>query len=153
MKKKVIKGDAFIFPDSACKLSEFSQQDWIVENLSRLAGIEVDENEWMIQLWIISEECGNWQDYFAGFQEILGIREEDFRNSCKSYREMRLLGYFPRFFPSRIFEGKKEGDTIIIDCPEYKVLIELTCKQLNYMYKNLGRFKKALYCKKIESRI
>lgn len=142
MKKKIIKGDVFIIPNYAVKLADFSEQEWkewIKDKLSRLAGIEaVGDKEKMIRLRITSDEYDNWQDRFARFQEIIGIREEDFKNSCKSSRESRLLGHFPSYFPSRIFEGVKEGDKVTLDCPEYGAIIELTCKQLGYRYNMFG---------------
>lgn len=142
MKKKVIKGDVFIIPNYARELRVFSK-DWLKERLSRLAGIEfVRDDEKMIQLWITSDKCENW-NHFAGFQKTLGIRKEDFRNNYQDPEERRLLGYFPNYFPSRIFEGKNEGDTVKIDCPEYDVIIKLTCKQLDYRYRDFGRFEEA----------
>lgn len=142
MRKKVIKGDVFIIPNYARELRFFGK-DWLKEQLSRLAGIEfVRDDEKMIQLRITSDKCENW-NHFTGFQKALGICKEDFRNNYQDPEERRLLGYFPAYFPSRIFEGKNEGDTVKIGCPEYDVVIKLTCKQLDYSYKDFGRFEEA----------
>lgn len=148
MKKKVIKGDVFIVPNYASELNDFPEhnQDWFKEKLSRLTGIEAEKEERMIQLWITSNTCDNWQDRFAGFQKIIGIlntESEEIKWENRRGREARLLGYFPRYFPSKIFEGKNEGDIVTLDCPEYEVVIELSCKQLDYRYKNFGRFEEA----------
>ena len=141
MRKKVIKGDVFIIPNYARELRDFFVRDWLREKLSRLAGIEfVRDDEKMIQLWITSDKCENW-NHFAGFQKELGIRKENLRN-CKDPEERGLL-YFPNYFPSKIFEGKKEGDIVKIGCPEYDVIIKLTCKQLDYRYRDFGRFEEA----------
>lgn len=141
MEKRVIKGDVFIIPNYAIKMADFPEQLWIKEKLSRLAGIEtIGDKEKIIRLCITSDDCDNWQKDFAGIQKIIGVHEEDFQYNCKSSRESRLLGYFPSYFPSRIFEGVKEGDTVRLDCPEYNVVIELTCKQLDSRYNTFGRF-------------
>lgn len=107
MRKKIIKGDVFIIPNYASELGASFKKDWLKERLSRLAGIEfVRDDEKMIQLWITSDKCENW-NHFAGFQKELGIRKEDFQNNYQDSEERRLLGYFPSFFPFKNFRGKE----------------------------------------------
>ena len=145
--KKIIKGDVFIIPNCASKMADFPEhtQDWFKEKLSRLTGINIVEDEKMIQLWITSNNCDNWQDCFAGFQKAIGLIKDEAEEDLweKRGREARLLGYFPGYFPSKIFEGKNEGDIVTLDCPEYNVVIELTCRQLDYRYRDFGRFEEA----------
>lgn len=43
---------------------------------------------------------------------------------------------FPRVLPLELFEGKKEGDVVVIDTPEARV--ELTLNQSGHRYKNFG---------------
>ena len=146
--KKVVRGDVFIIPNVCDQFMCFSpdSQEWIKEKHKRLTGIEPKDEDSMVQVWITSDQCDNWQDRFAGFQKMIGLLktgEDEIIWEDKRGREARLLGYFPGYFPSRIFKGKKEGDIVKIGCPEYDVIIELTCKQLDYRYRDFGRFEEA----------
>ena len=121
------------------KLKTFpsDSREWIRERHSRLTGIEPKDEDIMLQVWITSEQCENWNDHQGGFQKVLGllttIKWED-------SREGLLLGYFPTYYPATIFAGKKEGDEVTLNCPEYGVQIVLTCRQKNYRYSMFGRF-------------
>lgn len=137
--KKVIRGDVFIIPNVCDQFMCFSpdSQEWIKEKHSRLTGIEPKDEDKMLQVWITSKQCGNWNDYLGGFQEILGI---EITREWEKSREGRLLGYFPGYYPASIFAGKKEGDEVVLNCPEYDVQIVLTCRQKNYRYSKFGNF-------------
>ena len=105
-----------------------------------MTGINPQKEDNMIQVWITSENCDNWNDRFGGFQvNVLGQNKE-YWSRINETKEDRLLGYFPRLYPSQIFEGKHEGDKVMLHCPEYNVDIELTCNQLDYRYGKFGRF-------------
>jgi hypothetical protein len=109
--------------------------------LSRLAGIELKDEDEMVQVWIISSKCDNWSDTFGGFQEVIGNDEwEDHEEGKKAL----ITGYFPNYIPKRLIEGKKEGDKIELTCPEYGVKITLTCRQLKYRYSRFGKFEEVL---------
>lgn len=131
----VVEGFAFIIPNQVTKLEEFSEPEWQMEKLRRLCGIKANYGDRMIQIWVGSVECDNWNSSYCGFQKILGMEELNERT-----RDNRLVGYFPQYFPVQIFDKKMEGDVITFECEEYNVTIKLTCKQLGYRYERFGRF-------------
>jgi hypothetical protein len=144
--EKVVKGDIFIIPNVAEKFSSFSSTDWMRERSERLIGIEPKDEDKMLQVWITSEQCDNWQSNFAGCQKEIGLLKEtdEIEWEDKKGREARLLGYFPSYIPASVFAGKKEGDEINFHCPEYDVDIILTCRQKNYRYASFGNFEDVL---------
>ena len=142
MNNKTICGDVFIVPNPAVEFKNLltSSQISLNNRLRRLIGQEVkedDNEEKMLQIWVTSPECDDWA-HFGEFQKMCGIIPGD----AEDYKDNRIMGYFPKFVPARLFEGKKEGDTVHFFCKEYEVSIELTCKQLSYGYRRFGRFEK-----------
>lgn len=137
-KKTEVMGDVFIIPNAVEKLKNFCEPEWIAEKCERMFGVKANMEDEMIQIWIVSKGKVDWKP-FGGFQKELGI--EGFKGFGKS-KEERLLGYLPEYVPKKIFEGKKEGDAIMLTCPEYGVKIILTCNQLSYRYSRFGRFEK-----------
>jgi len=137
-----VKGHVFIVPNIAETFKSYPEdsQDWLTQRISRMTGINPKKEDKMLQVWITSKECDNWNDHFGGFQvNVLGQNKE-YWSRINETKEDRLLGYFPRLYPSQIFEGKHEGDKVMLHCPEYDVDIELTCNQLDYRYGKFGRF-------------
>jgi hypothetical protein len=141
---KVVRGDVFIIPNIADVFNSFiSSIDWMKEKSKRLIGIEPMDEDMMVNVWITSDTVDNWQDNFAGFQREIGLINDEAEEVLweeKKGREARLLGYFPKYIPARVFAGKKEGDEINFHCPEYDVDIILTCRQRNYRYASFGNF-------------
>ena len=137
--KKLVRGDVFIIPNICDRFETFpsDSREWIKEKHSHLTGIEPKDEDIMLQVWITSEECANWNDHQGGFQNVLGLPTT---TKWEDSREGRLLGYFPSYYPASIFAGKKEGDEVTLDCPEYGVQIVLTCRQRNYRYSRFGNF-------------
>lgn len=146
-KNKSVVGDIFIIPNIAEKFENFCSPEWIKEGMRRLVGIEPQDEEKMVEVWITSPEVDNWQCNFAGFQRAIGLikdeAEEDLWEKEKGC-VARLLGYFPQYIPASMFAGKKEGDEINFHCPEYGVDIILTCRQRNYRYASFGNFEDVL---------
>lgn len=143
----VVKGDVFIIPNIADVFKTFTGSDWVKEKLSRLVGIEPQDEDKMVEVWITSPDVDNWQCNFAGFQRMIGLiknEAEEIEWEEKMGREARLLGYFPQYIPARVFAGKKEGDEITFHCPEYNVDVVLTCRQRDYRYASFGNFEDVL---------
>lgn len=142
VKKTVVKGDVFIIPNMCNKFKTFPShsREWIKERHSRLTGIEPKDEDIMLQVCITSEQCEkceNWNTLQGGFQKVIGLPTTI---EWEDSREGRLLGYFPSYYPASIFAGKKEGDEVTLNCPEYGVQIILTCRQKDYRYSMFGTF-------------
>lgn len=147
MEKKVVKGRVFIVPNECETLKSFREPERFMEKLRRLCGIYASYDNKTVQVWIHDETCDNWQDGYAGFQNLCGISEEEFDAKVKELPESgreRCMGYFPKYFPVELFERKAEGDVVKLHCPEYDVDIELTCSQLDSRYAKIGRFEEVL---------
>ena len=147
MKNVVVKGDIFIIPNVAEKFSNFHSPEWVKEKLGRLVGIEPQDEDKMVEVWITSPEIDNWQCDFAGFQRMIGLIKDEVDEDLwenRMGREARILGYFPQYIPASVFAGKKEGDEINFHCPEHNVDIILTCRQRNYRYSSFGNFEDVL---------
>ena len=145
--KTVVKGDVFIIPNTAEIFSNFSSPEWQAEKLSRLVGIKPQDDDRMVEVWITSPEVDNWQDNFAGFQKEIGLftdENQEVEWEMENGSESRLLGYFPKYFPAKVFAGKNEGDKVTFYCPEYDVNVVLTCKQQDYRYASFGNFEDVL---------
>ncbi len=136
--KKVVEGDVFVIPNSSEKLDSFCEPEWLMEKLRRNAGIYANYSDMMVELWICSSQCDNWADTPGGFQKEAEIKFNE-EGKIGLTRNQRVIGYFPKHFPASVVEGKKEGDVIELDNPEYGVKIKLTCRQLNYRYKNIPK--------------
>ena len=148
---KTVKGDMFIIPNETGLKNEFEPTYWsglLRERLARLAGIELKDDDEMVQVWIVSEKCNNWSDTFGGFQLVIGNHQwqEDGDGDVRSKRKnAHVVGYFPNYIPKRLLEDKKEGDIVELTCPEYGgIKIELTCKQIGYRYSRFGKFEEVL---------
>ncbi len=135
MKNQVVEGHVFIVPNQVTKLEDFAEPEWLMEKLRRLTGLKVNYEDEVIQVWVVSERCDNWSDTFAGFQACCGMEEFDSKT-----RDQRLMGYFPKYFPVKLFDKKMEGDEISLYCKEYDITIKLICDQLGYRYNRFGRF-------------
>jgi hypothetical protein len=145
--KSVVKGDVFIIPNVAETFENFHSPEWVKEKLSRLVGIEPQDENKMVEVWITSPEVDNWQCDFAGFQRMIGLFDseaEEVEWENRMGREARVLGYFPQYIPASMFAGKKEGDEITFHCPEYDIDVILTCRQRDYRYASFGNFEDVL---------
>lgn len=136
--KRIVNGEVFIIPIQAGTLRDLCSPEWEKEKINRFTGLEVQNDEKLIQVWVTGPKCDNWSDTFNGFQKEAGVRELE-----RGEKDDCLLGYFPLYLPSRIFEGKHEEDSVEFYCPEYGVRINLTCHQTNHRYRFVGRFEEA----------
>lgn len=139
-----VKGDMFVIPNPAGKFGEFitSTRKTMKDRLRRLVGIDnvVDEDV-MIEVWMTSDVCDNWASQYGGLQRHLGI---ELNEREKRTEDDYTIGYFPKFLPLKVLEGKKEGDVLRLHCPEYNVDILLTLNQHGYRYKRYGNFESAV---------
>ena len=137
MKNQVV-GDIFIVPNQVMRLGSFMTPEWYMERLRRLTGIQMNYGDNVIQVWVTSKTCDNWCDQYMGFQSCCGIEPEEEKERIT--RDHRLMGYFPKFFPVKLFENKKEGDILTLYCKELDITILLECNQLDHRYRKFGRF-------------
>ena len=124
MEKQIIKGEMFIIPE---KSDLWCGDEWVTKRTENLIGIKLSKGEPVVCLWISGNQCDNWNDQFWGFQKELGIPEPD--ENLEDTRKNRLLGYFPRYFPLDLIKNVREGDVIMLSCPEYGCEIHLKANQ------------------------
>ena len=114
----VIKGELFIVPNGIAPANKF--------NVSKRDMVELKmgfpkTGTPLVQVWARSESSENWGDH--GF----GKNKE----------------FFPTRLPLAMLKGKKEGDLLTLEMDNGDT-IELTCCQLEYRYKNHGRFEEVI---------
>ena len=140
MEKKIV-GDIFIVPNPGFHVKELLPfaKETTIKRARLLAGINLEEEDYLIEVWATSPQCDNWTSVYGGFQSLFGVKLPEDRSE-KDY----LIGYFPKLLPVKLFKGKKEGDTIVLHCPEYNITVELTLNQLGYRYGRFGKFEEVL---------
>lgn len=131
MSNKIIKGDIFIIPNHLREWrKEFLFADELQKKLNTI-GVTINDGDTMVQVWCCDSTSKNWQDHY----------------DCPVYTDMpedidsrdRL---FPGWFPVSLFEGKHEGDIVVLN---YKgTTIELTLAQSKYRYNRFGEFQEVL---------
>lgn len=120
--KNQIVGDIFIIPNHPLKLS--SQKGYWeprqYENFHKSVHDVVDcpEDDTYLEVWCCTPDNpnSNWQCHYE---------MPDGRN-------------FTNYLPAKLFEGKKEGDKVVISTAWGEV--ELTLNQLNHRYGRFGTF-------------
>lgn len=129
MSKKIVKGEVSIIGYTDPKKALFHIPNWEYERIERLAGVNADQEENYLIVQI--SESGTkyekiWESDFGSFQAACDV-------PCPEQKgDGYIIGYFPKYLPMKIFKNKKEGDKIELYCPEYEIIIELTCNQLGY---------------------
>jgi len=127
----LIKGDCFIIPNSAIKISgekgnfySTSNRDYWKSTVRKYIHecIECPLDTTYVQVWCCtpSSPDSNWCDHY----------------------EMPDKERFPSHLPLHLLQGHLEGDVIYIESKWGK--IELTLAQLLYRYGNHGRFEQVL---------
>lgn len=96
--------------------------------LARFGLPEFKVGDMPIQIWTTSPDVDSWNNHGCP-PEVL--------EECLC-PQTGAGSYFPETFPSRIFDGLKEGETISIKGCYAE--FELTAKQLGYRYKTHGSF-------------
>lgn len=123
---KVYNVNMFIIPSKGFKVGKFPL-NIIAESTRRRVklylGIDVSDDDTMVQIWTHSKECDNWADH----------------SDCPI---MQGRNFFPNYLPKRLFEGKKEGDVIELTTPYGKIIA--TLKQRGFRYEMLGNFEDAI---------
>jgi len=105
--------------------------------------IQLTPEDRLVQVWIHCNEQDNLSDH--GFNE--DQYEELFPKSGNALEEAEDIWRYPRLAPDhlpvRLFEGKKEGDTITLTSCD-GVAWEIKLEQLPFRYGHRGPFEKCL---------
>ncbi len=131
MKKYNLDCNVFIIPNSMTKKSRFLLSSFVdrLEKISSLNGIQ-DEDPEVVQTWFVGGNSDNMTDH--GFKLPDGTRINN--------------GVLLHYIPYKLLCGHKEGDTVSYIVPIGDDVVELNCtlKQLDYRYRNFGRFEECL---------
>lgn len=139
--------EVFIIPNQGGLVTSWMSKDNIIKKINgvaELSGFEFDpEKDPIVQLWFCGMECDNLVDHY--------IHAED-ENGNKVYFRAGNIGHLP----AKIFEGKKEGDSIDLVFPatvfcrendsetDITVKTTVTLAQKKYRYRNFGNFEEVL---------
>ena len=138
--KKIYAG-MFIIPN---EISEFKYHHWQEDKRKRLQalGIEPNPDELMVQIWTSDNKeyltlpetpiglSDNWADHGVGLSEV------------DPNINPLLERHWPTFWPASLFEGKKEGDEIILTAGEIE--FHLVLVQTQARHSDYGKFEEAL---------
>lgn len=129
-----------------------SDEEWFAKDLSMQGAAKDLGSRWnlkitpedrLVQVWIHCKEQDNLSDHGFSYEQY----EELFPKSGNALEESENIWRYPRLAPDRLpirlFEGKKEGDTITLtscDGVEWEIKLE----QLPYRYGHRGPFEKCL---------
>ena len=133
--KLVVSADIFIIPNGLTRLdSEWYTEkypEYRAEYLKQQEELNLEPSTELVQVWVTNSDCENFD--CKGHKGLLEAWKN--KKSLNNYR-------FPSNLPTNLFEGKKEGDIVVIDTPEARV--ELKLNQLNYRYGSHGTFEDVL---------
>ncbi|MCM1440210.1 MAG: hypothetical protein NC131_13555 [Roseburia sp.] len=142
--------EVFIIPNEGGLVTKWlseSVQKSMTEDINAIAelsGFEFDpKKDVLVQLWFCGMECENLVDHF--------VHAEDEDGNKVMFRAGNIGN-----LPAKIFDGKKEGDTIDITFPvtvfnrgediekEITVKATVTLAQTKYRYRRFGNFEEVL---------
>lgn len=156
--KTITNASMFIVPNSLVSKANMlashflSNEEWFEKDLCMKGtakdlkdrwNIQLTPDDRLVQVWIHCEEQDNLSDYGFNdeqYEELFPKSGNALEESEDSWRYPRLA---PCHLPIRLFEGKKEGDTITLtscDGVEWEIKLE----QLPYRYGHRGPFEKCL---------
>ena len=126
--------EAFIIPNRIGYVGGVfeTKQEWL-HKVATLNGIELDNNDRVVELWITSDQCDNMVDSIFVLDAVGGM-------------QARIQS---GLFPEKLFEGRTEGDELDVTVPlltDAGVMafkMHMTLSQLKYQYKTFGSFEKA----------
>ena len=149
MSTRTIDCEVFIVPNSImCIDDKFATHPF---HTQKALGIDhlygTDFSEPCVQVWMTNKGMET--------EEIKG--SENWQDHSTPYGVFSNEIYFPNRLPVSLFEGKKEGDTIILTCNDVKensdeeivpstgtVILRIKLAQQKYRYRNFGTFEKCL---------
>jgi hypothetical protein len=150
MDKEIISfnAKAFVIPNRAVRLVEFSKQPWMNDvykyllEMASLNNIELNDDDEIIQLWFHSEELESDNLCDHGFN----IRLNNGR--MVSFRPKAL-----QWVPLKLLESINEGDSLLLISPSSSnfnikrqssvdaiLHISMICQQQGYRYQSFGNF-------------
>lgn len=132
METKTIKADMFIVPNPSIRFGGDGQptdREFLDKERERYEqgwGIVPQIGDRLIQVWVTNKEVENFADHYYVLQE-----QGDF------------TAVFPCHIPSKVLEGKDEGDTITFEGvgANKNVTLVVTLKQNKYRYRENGTLK------------
>lgn len=126
---KKFTASIFIIPNKMSVVSsdEFGFKGWN-SKLGFYGFPEIQDGDIPVQIWTTSPEIDSWNNH--------GI-PEDLMETIGLWPDSKKC-FFPELWPSSVFEGLKEGESITLSGNGFK--IELTACQLDYRYKTHGSF-------------
>lgn len=124
----IIKAHVFIIPNALQSVSDRKtlSYDSTCERVEEVYGIKLNDDDLLVQLWTLDPDGGtSGQNNF----ECHGVKQDRTK-------------MFPYCGPAKLFQGKKEGDTVTFTgC--YGTF-EVTLKQKGYRYERFGEFHEVL---------
>lgn len=117
--KENVYGSVFIIPNNTSTISDFYSREALEAHFQNL-GIEVGEDDELVQLWFTSKDSENWADH----------GHPTFGNQWVSQ------------LPAKLFENLKEGDHITLSWKGVKV--DLALNQRSFRYRRFGAFETVL---------
>ena len=139
----MFKIDAFVVPNQATtfgRLKEWGKQVWL-KKLAELNEIEMDDDDRMVEIWMVSEDD----------LKSTNLRDHGFKINGKHAH----IGSC--YLPAKIFYGKVEGDSIRLTFPVYvgapyldgeteetEMTADVTLNQKAYRYRRFGNFEDAM---------
>lgn len=156
--KTITNSSMFIVPNGLVSKANtiashfLSNAEWFEEDLCMQGSakdlkarwnIQLTPNDRLVQVWIHCAEQDNLSDHGFSKEQYAEL----FPKSGNALEESEDTFRYPRFapchLPIRLFEGKKEGDTITLTSCD-GVMWEIKLEQLPYRYGHRGPFEKCL---------
>lgn len=134
----VIRGAMFIIPNGLHNANSLVGKERRLRILGKL-GITIPSTMEtpLVKIWTTDENLSeNWSDHGVGLHKIPGCTDDISQEwECLSWN-------WPAFFPAALFEGKKEGETIILHGEG--LTFEFKLEQLPHRYGDKGNFQTIL---------
>lgn len=152
MKKIIsINAKAFVIPNSACALKSFigDSKKKYFDVFATLNNTEIKDDDKMIQLWLHNTEelqCDN-------------LARHSFEITLDDGRKIVISAYDLEYFPAKLLENIKEGESVkyqspylrrvrevtdesIDDVDDLEIILDITmtCQQKGYRYQRFGNF-------------
>lgn len=133
--------DGFIIPVNGGVVGDYMKDSTgeYLHKVGQLNGIEIGENDKVVQLWLVGGESNNCARH--GFKVM------------DNGQQIQIHNFNMEFIPAKILEGATEGSRVkyLIPCrrsdveyeilePEFILEVSMICKQLEYRYSYSGKF-------------
>ena len=142
---RIVEGDLFIVPNKASKAYEYCKGCDYFGNWSVLAQdgnpFKVDKRDFCVHVWAVSKNEDVSKD---------AIKDQKLREGSDDWASHNhpALGRFPHHLPYALLKDRKEGDIVEFDYQNEETkevfIIRLTCRQVEYRYRDWGNFEDCL---------